>query len=78
MTTGERLVSISTLTTGTALEHFLNIATGGNVINIINVCDQLIAEVLEPIVIEANVVGQKILKAEVLEPQLLKAKIICQ
>jgi len=28
MTTGERLVEISTLTTGTALEHFLNISTG--------------------------------------------------
>ena len=28
MTTGERLVSISTLSTGTALEHFLNIETG--------------------------------------------------
>lgn len=29
MTTGERLVSISTLETGTAMEHFLNIQTGG-------------------------------------------------
>ena len=28
MTTGERLVSISTLSTGTALDHFLNISTG--------------------------------------------------
>lgn len=28
MTTGERLVDISTLTTGTALQHFLNISTG--------------------------------------------------
>lgn len=28
MTTGERLVDISTLSTGTALEHFLNISTG--------------------------------------------------
>ena len=28
-TTGERLVAISTLSTGTALEHFLNISTGG-------------------------------------------------
>lgn len=28
MTTGERLVNISTLTTGTALDHFLNISTG--------------------------------------------------
>ena len=28
-TTGERLVDISTLSTGTALEHFLNIETGG-------------------------------------------------
>lgn len=26
MTTGERLVDISTLTTGTAMEHFLNIS----------------------------------------------------
>jgi hypothetical protein len=29
-TTGERLVAISTLTTGTAMEHFLNISTGGD------------------------------------------------
>jgi hypothetical protein len=29
MTTGQRLVDISTLTTGTALDHFLNISTGG-------------------------------------------------
>ena len=28
MTTGERLVAISTLLIGTALEHFLNISTG--------------------------------------------------
>jgi len=28
MTTGERLVEISTLSTGTAMEHFLNISTG--------------------------------------------------
>jgi hypothetical protein len=28
MTTGERLVDISTLTTGTAMDHFLNIDTG--------------------------------------------------
>ena len=28
MTTGERLVAISTLVIGTALEHFLNISTG--------------------------------------------------
>ena len=28
-TTGERLVAISTLSTGTAMEHFLNIDTGG-------------------------------------------------
>jgi hypothetical protein len=28
-TTGERLVDISTLATGTALQHFLNISTGG-------------------------------------------------
>lgn len=28
-TTGERLVAISTLTTGTAMDHFLNIDTGG-------------------------------------------------
>jgi hypothetical protein len=27
-TTGERLVSISTLLTGTAMDHFLNISTG--------------------------------------------------
>lgn len=27
-TTGERLVAISTLTTGSALDHFLNISTG--------------------------------------------------
>lgn len=32
MTTGERLVEISTLLTGTALEHFLNIQTGGGFI----------------------------------------------
>lgn len=29
MTTGERLVNISTLTSGSALNHFLNISTGG-------------------------------------------------
>ena len=29
MTTGERLVFISTLTSDTALQHFLNISTGG-------------------------------------------------
>lgn len=29
MTTGERLVDISTLTSDTALQHFLNIDTGG-------------------------------------------------
>ena len=28
MTTGERLVDISTLSTGTALDHFLNISVG--------------------------------------------------
>jgi len=28
MTTGERLVEISTLSTGTAMDHFLNISTG--------------------------------------------------
>lgn len=32
MTTGERLVEISTLTTGTAMDHFLNIAAGGVVL----------------------------------------------
>jgi hypothetical protein len=30
MTTGERLVDISTLSTGTALDHFLNISGGGS------------------------------------------------
>lgn len=29
MTTGERLVEISTLVNGTAMNHFLNISTGG-------------------------------------------------
>lgn len=29
MTAGERLVNISTLTTATALDHFLNISAGG-------------------------------------------------
>lgn len=30
MTTGERLLEISTLRTGSALDHFLNIETGGS------------------------------------------------
>ena len=29
MTTGEKLVEMSTLETGTALEHFMNISFGG-------------------------------------------------
>ena len=29
MTTGEKLVEMSTLETGTAMEHFLNISHGG-------------------------------------------------
>ena len=32
MTTGERLVSISTLPTETAMNHFLNIETGGETV----------------------------------------------
>ena len=34
MTTGQRLVAISTLASGTAMEHFMNIEAGGVVINI--------------------------------------------
>ena len=30
MTTGEKLVEMSTLTTGTAMDHFLNIEFGGS------------------------------------------------
>ncbi|WP_456403232.1 hypothetical protein [Hydrogenimonas sp.] len=33
MTTGEKLLDMSTLSTGTALDHFLNIKTGGSVIS---------------------------------------------
>jgi len=33
MTTGERLVDISTLLTGTAMEHFLNISVGGGTVS---------------------------------------------
>lgn len=35
MTTGERLVQISTLATGIALDHFLNISTGGGGVELI-------------------------------------------
>lgn len=73
MNTGERLVSISTLANGTALDHFLNISTGAGE-TIIRVQKQMKATI-QPTSIKTSI-SQKSIKASITKPTI-KAKISC-
>ena len=64
MTTGEHLVDISTLTTGTAMDHFLNISTGDG-FNI------YVSEILE-----GKLTTEETLLGELTELEVLKGELI--
>ena len=74
MTTGEHLVDISTLTTGTAMEHFLNISTGGDGFNIY-VSEILEGKVLELENLEGKLVEQEYLTGKLAEQESLIGKL---
>ena len=60
-TTGERLVELSTLTTGTALEHFLNIAVAGPVYD-----EAIDVELLDPP--DLTVSSEMVANVEMVDP----------
>ena len=73
MTTGEHLVDISTLTTGTAMDHFLNISTGSG-FNIY-VSEILEGKVLELENLEGKLVEQEYLTGKLAEQESLIGKL---
>jgi len=64
MTTGERLVNISTLSVATALEHFINISTGSGIEYVFVPSDEAEGKI-EYIVDVVGVVEEEEIKGEV-------------
>ena len=70
MTTGERLVDISTLSTGTALEHFTNISTGGGSTEYIFTPSDELQGLIELDEIQGTVQELELIKGTVTNPEL--------